>query len=78
MKRYPIPILVIFVLVLGLSGCSATGTTKPVPTKTDVPTITQDEACALVYNYLDNKATSIATLGVRMPLLSSVDTDRLG
>ena len=58
MKRYLIPILVIVVLALGLSGCRATGIMKSVPTETDVATLTQDEVCAIVYNYLESKAAA--------------------
>ena len=75
MKRYLIPILVIL-LALGLSGCWATGTTTPVPIKTDVPTISQDEVCALVYSYLEARASSVSSIYIRQPLLTSIGIAR--
>ncbi len=76
MKRYLILILVMLVLALPLSGCWATETTKPVPTKTDVPTLTQDEVCALVYNYLEAKATSMSASAVRQQLFTLIGEAR--
>ena len=46
--------------------------TPPVPTKKDVPTLTQDEACALVYNYLEARASSVSPIGIRQPLLTAL------
>lgn len=69
MKRYLMTIMVILVLALFLGGCWAVGPTKPVPTAADVATLTQDEVCAMVYNYLESKATSTTILVRRLQLL---------
>jgi len=71
-KRYLTPILVIL-YALGLSGCWATETAKPVPAKIDVPTLTQDEVCAMVYNYLEARASSVV---IRQPLLTALSKAR--
>ena len=76
MKRYLIPIIVILVLALGLCGCQTTGTTKPAPTKADVATLTQDEVCALVYNYLENKIASVSVVPLRLSLLDALGKAR--
>ncbi len=70
-KQYFIPILVVLALVLGLSGCWANEATK-----TDVGALTQDEVCALVYDYLENKAASIFSIPYRMDLLNVLDIAR--
>jgi len=72
MKRYFMTIIVVLVLALPISGCWAVGTTKPVPTKTDVPTLTQDEVRALVYNYLEARASLVSLIGLRQPLLTAL------
>jgi hypothetical protein len=76
MKQYLIPILVILVLALGLGGCQTTGITKPVPTKTDMPTMSQDEVCAMVYNYLENKGTAMTIFTQRMQFLDTLGKAR--
>ena len=73
MKRYLIPILVILVLALPLGGCQTTGTTE---TQVDMPTLGNDEVCALVYNYLQNKATAMTTRLYREHLLGVLDKAR--
>jgi len=46
------------------------------PTQPDIPTITKDEACALVYNYLENKSNAMTVLTLRMKFLDMLDEDR--
>lgn len=70
MKRYFIAILVIWALSMLISGCQTSVTTEPVPTKADVATLTQDEVCALVYNYLQGKATAMTIFMRRQQLLN--------
>ena len=50
--------------------------TTPVPIKPDVPTRTQDEVCALVYNYLENKINAMTMLTLRMSYLNTLNKDR--
>jgi hypothetical protein len=72
MKRYFMAIIVMLVLASILSGCRAVETTKPVPTKTDMPTLTQEEVRALVYNYLEARASLVSPMGTRQPLLNAL------
>ncbi|MBN2463855.1 MAG: hypothetical protein JXB43_09700 [Dehalococcoidia bacterium] len=46
------------------------------PTKTDVATLTQDEVCALVYNYLENKINAMTHLSLRMSCLNTLNKAR--
>ena len=78
MKRYLIPILVILVLALPLGGCQTTGTTE---TQVDTPTFRNDEVCALVYNYLEERTTSVSAISApairrRMNLLDQLGKAR--
>jgi len=54
-------------LFIGLVGCS-TGI-ESTQTAPDTPVIGNDEACALVYNYLENKVSSMSAVPYRMNLL---------
>ena len=69
-------LLLVSSLFLGLGGCQTTGTTKTVPIKTDVATLTQDEVCALVYNYLENKVASVSAVPRRLKLLDTLGKAR--
>lgn len=42
----------------------------------DVAILTQDEACALVYNYLEARASSITTVNIRLNLLTTLSKAR--
>lgn len=72
MKRYLIILVVMLMIALPVSGCSAINTTETMPTKVDEPTLTQDEVCALVYNYLEARASSVSAIGIRNPLLKAL------
>lgn len=86
MKRILIllPVLIL-VLALGLVGCSY-GDQKGYEegykagskgqTKVDTPVFRNDEACALVYNYLGNKFTSMTDIIQRIPSLGILDEAR--
>jgi len=74
MKRYLIPILMILMLAMGLGGCSTA--TEPTKTQPDTPILGSDEACALVYNYLQGKATAMTHFVLRQQLLGVLDTTR--
>lgn len=76
MKRYFIPILVILVLASGLVvGCGQEVRSTPV-IQPDVPTRTQDEVCALVYDYLETKGSLISAVPYRMDLLDALGKAR--
>jgi len=64
-NQYLVLLMGISVLTLILGACSP----KPTPTKIDSPAISKDEACALVYNYLEIKATATTIIGPRRELL---------
>lgn len=50
---------------------------RPTPTiQPDVATLTQDEVCALVYNYLETRASSVSSIGIRQPLFSALTIGR--
>ena len=50
---------------------------RPTPTiQPDVPTKTQDEVCALVYNYLENKITAMTVFALRMQYLDTLSKAR--
>ena len=74
MKRYLIPILMILMLAMGLGGCSTA--TEPTKTQPDTSVLGSDEACALVYNYLQGKATAMTHFTLRQQLLGVLDTTR--
>ncbi len=69
MKRYLIPIMVVLVLASGLVvGCGQE--VKPTPTiQPDVPTMTQDEVCALVYSYLEARGNAMTDSPKRLEIL---------
>ena len=51
--------------------------TRPTPTiQPDVPTRTQDEACALIYDYLENKVSSMSAVPYRINLLNTLGKAR--
>ena len=50
--------------------------TTPAPIKPDVPTITQDEVCALVYKYLENKINAMTVFTLRMSYLNTLNEAR--
>jgi len=71
MKRYLIPVLVLLVLASGLVvGCGQEAKPTPTPTK-DLPSLRSDEVCALVYNYLDSRASPM-NVRQRMWLLNDL------
>ncbi len=71
MKRYLIPVLVLLVLASGLViGCGQQAQPTPTPT-IDTPSLRSDEVCALVYNYLDSRATPM-NVRQRMWLLNDL------
>ena len=72
MKRYLIPVLVLLMLASGLVvGCGQEA--KPTPTPTiDLPSLRSDEVCALVYNYLESRATPM-NVRQRMWLLNDLN-----
>lgn len=76
MKRCILPITVILVLALGLSSCMTTVTTKAISTNADVPTLSRDEVCAMVYNYMEARASSVSNLSIRQPLLAAIGIAR--
>ena len=48
---------------------------RPAPTiQPEVATLTQDEVCALVYNYLNSKATSMTDIQKKIEVLSNLAT----
>lgn len=50
---------------------------RPTPTiQPDTPTLRSDEACALVYNYLENKITSMTVFSRRMQYLDTLSEAR--
>jgi hypothetical protein len=72
MKRYSILILVVLSIVLCLlAGCGQR--TKPTKSLTTNPVsksvMTGDEVKALIYNYLESRATSITNMSLRMNFL---------
>ena len=77
MKRYLMAILMTVILALGVVvGCRQEATPVPTTSATSVPTRTQDEICALVYNYLQNKAASMTVITHRMSLLDAIGIAR--
>ncbi len=79
MKRYLMTILMILVLASGLAvGCGQTDQLSTVPTTSapSVATRTQDEVCALVYNYLEAKANLVSPLTYRMKLTDTLSKAR--
>ena len=68
-KRYLIPILVILVLGSGLVISCGQEASPTSTTQTDTPTLGSDEVCALVYDYLENKATATTIIIRRRELL---------
>jgi len=76
MKRYLIPILVSLALALGLV-VSCGQANRPTPTiQTDTPVLGNSEVCALVYDYLENKISSVWAVPYRMNLLNVLDMAR--
>ena len=50
---------------------------SPIPAiQPDMPTLTQDEVRALVYNYLEARASLVSPIGIRQPLLTALATAR--
>ncbi len=73
MKRYLMAILVTVILTLGVVvGCRQEATPVPTTSATSLPTITQDEVCALVYTYLETKVNLISPLAYRMKLTDTL------
>jgi len=73
-KRRLVPFLIALILSMGLAGCStADESTQTTP---DTPVLGSDEACALVYNYLQDKGTAMTHFTLREKLLGVLDTTR--
>jgi len=65
------------ILALGMAvGCRQEATPTPTTSATSVPTRTQDEVCALVYTYLENKANLVSPLAYRMKLIDTLSKAR--
>lgn len=76
MKRYLIPILVILALASGLVvSCGQANRSTPT-TQTDTPLLDSSEVCALVYNHLEARVTSVSAIPYRMNLLDQLGKAR--
>ena len=74
MKRACITTISFAILVLGIIGCTSSAPTTVTPA--DVPSLSKNEVCAIVYNYLQSEIQGITFIGVSQGLQNAISNAR--
>ena len=74
MKRACITTISFAILVLGIIGCTSSAPTTVTPA--DVPSLSKNEVCAIVYNYLQSEIQGLTFIGVSQGLQNAISNAR--